>query len=97
MQGFTTSDPDAGTILRMYKYFRTFCHMLSSFFRLFSSLKTLQTLQIFGFLSNAGISVLKKSLPGVDINSSMFSTIARATGTQYKKTIWGMRCVGYGN
>ncbi|XP_028403724.1 S-phase kinase-associated protein 2-like [Dendronephthya gigantea] len=61
-----------------------------------SLLKSLCSLQVYGFLTNPGLSVLKKVLKGIDINKNMFSTIARPTGSVYKQTIWGIKCLGIG-
>ncbi|CAB4016819.1 S-phase kinase-associated 2-like, partial [Paramuricea clavata] len=59
-----------------------------------SPLKSLRSLQIFGFLTDPGLSILRKVLKGIDINKNMFSTVARPTGSVYKQTIWGMKCSG---
>lgn len=76
--------------INIFSFYFFFCRSLTS-------LKTLQTLQIFGLLTNPGLSSLKERLPSVDINGIMFTTVARPTETQYKKRIWGMKCRGHGD
>ena len=64
------------------------------FFRLLSSLKSLRSLNVYGFLTDPGLSVLRKALKGIDINKNLFSTIARPTGSTYTRNIWNMKCLG---
>ena len=66
------------------------------YFVLFNSLcsqsKSLKSLEIFGFLNTEGIEVLKKELPRININKSLFSSIARPVGSLYFGRIWDIQC-----
>jgi len=54
--------------------------------------KSLKSLEIFGFLNTEGIEILKKELPNIAINKSIFSTIARPVGSMYFGKIWDVQC-----
>lgn len=66
------------------------------YFVLFNSLcsqsKSLKSLEIFGFLNTEGIEVLKKELPRINVNKSLFSSIARPVGSLYFGRIWDIQC-----
>ncbi|CAH3191366.1 unnamed protein product [Porites evermanni] len=61
-------------------------------FSLCSQSKSLKSLEIFGFLNTEGIEVLKKELPRININKSLFSSIARPVGSLYFGRIWDIQC-----
>lgn len=71
-------------------------YKINHYFVLFNSLcsqsKSLKSLEIFGFLNTEGIEVLKKELPRININKSLFSSIARPVGSLYFGRIWGIQC-----
>ncbi|RMX58774.1 hypothetical protein pdam_00010793 [Pocillopora damicornis] len=59
---------------------------------LFTKIKSLKTLQLFGLLNTEGVELLKADLPNVNVNKSFFSTIARPVGSVYLGMIWGVQC-----
>ncbi|XP_022782115.1 S-phase kinase-associated protein 2-like [Stylophora pistillata] len=61
-------------------------------FSLFTKLKSLKTLQLFGLLNTEGVEVLKADLPNVNVNKSFFSCIARPVGSRYSGKIWEVLC-----
>nr|XP_058943189.1 S-phase kinase-associated protein 2-like [Pocillopora verrucosa] len=61
-------------------------------FSLFTKIKSLKTLQLFGLLNTEGVELLKADLPNVNVNKSFFSTIARPVGSVYLGMIWGVQC-----
>ncbi|NWR43992.1 SKP2 protein, partial [Regulus satrapa] len=56
-------------------------------------IRTLQTLQVFGIVTDSSLQLLEEALPDVKINRSHFSSIARPTVGNYKNhEIWGIKC-----
>ncbi|NWH81706.1 SKP2 protein, partial [Piaya cayana] len=54
---------------------------------------TLKTLQVFGIVTDCSLNLLKETLPGIEINCSYFSSIARPTVDSKKNDmIWGIKC-----
>ncbi|XP_054937060.1 S-phase kinase-associated protein 2-like [Physeter macrocephalus] len=54
---------------------------------------TLKTLQVFGIVPDSTLQLLKEALPHLQINCSLFTTIARpTTGNKKNQEIWGIRC-----
>ncbi|XP_063817049.1 S-phase kinase-associated protein 2 [Pseudophryne corroboree] len=53
----------------------------------------LQTLSVYGIVTDSSIQLLNESLPHVKINCSYFSTVARpTTGPKKNRDIWGIKC-----
>ncbi|NWW45069.1 SKP2 protein, partial [Pedionomus torquatus] len=53
----------------------------------------LKSLQVFGIVSDSSLQLLKETLPGVKINCSHFTSIARPTvGNKKNHEIWGIAC-----
>lgn len=61
-------------------------------FSLCTKMKSLVKLEVYGLLNTDGVDLLKRELPGININSCLFSTIARPVSYKYDGTIWGIRC-----
>ncbi|OXB79166.1 UNVERIFIED_CONTAM: hypothetical protein H355_006625 [Colinus virginianus] len=54
---------------------------------------TLKTLQVFGIVTDSSLQLLRETLPGMKINCSHFTTIARPTvGSKKSHEIWGIKC-----
>ncbi|OXB66703.1 hypothetical protein ASZ78_013094 [Callipepla squamata] len=54
---------------------------------------TLKTLQVFGIVTDSSLQLLRETLPGMKINCSHFTTIARPTvGSKKNHEIWGIKC-----
>ncbi|NXD86652.1 SKP2 protein, partial [Halcyon senegalensis] len=54
---------------------------------------TLQTLQVFGIVTDSSLQLLKETLPHLKINCSHFTSIARPTvGSKKNHEIWGIKC-----
>ena len=81
--------------VQVHSLFDQFTDFYKSFV-LFNSLcsqsKSLKYLEIFGFLNTEGIEVLKKELPRININKSLFSSIARPVESLYFGRIWDVQC-----
>lgn len=82
--------------VQMPSLFVQLTEFTNHYFVLFNSLcsqsKSLKSLEIFGFLNTEGIDVLKKELPRININKSLFSSIARPVGSLYFGRIWDIQC-----
>ncbi|XP_031558342.1 S-phase kinase-associated protein 2-like [Actinia tenebrosa] len=66
--------------------------ILPQAFHLCTQMKSLEKLEVYGILNTDGVDLLKKELPGIKINSCLFSTIARPVSYKYDGTIWGITC-----
>ncbi|XP_055555677.1 S-phase kinase-associated protein 2 isoform X2 [Falco biarmicus] len=54
---------------------------------------TLKTLQVFGIVNDSSLQLLREMLPGIKINCSPFTSIARPTVSSKKNhEIWGVKC-----
>ncbi|NXS56701.1 SKP2 protein, partial [Brachypteracias leptosomus] len=54
---------------------------------------TLKTLQVFGIVTDSSLQLLKEALPGIKINCSHLTSIARPTyGSKKNHEIWGIKC-----
>uniref|UniRef100_A0A8C4XTD1 S-phase kinase associated protein 2 n=1 Tax=Falco tinnunculus TaxID=100819 RepID=A0A8C4XTD1_FALTI len=54
---------------------------------------TLKTLQVFGIVNDSSLQLLREMLPGMKINCSPFTSIARPTVSSKKNhEIWGIKC-----
>ncbi|XP_009079333.1 PREDICTED: S-phase kinase-associated protein 2, partial [Acanthisitta chloris] len=56
------------------------------------AIPTLRTLQAFGIVTDASLRFIGNALPGVKINHSYFTTIARPTVDNNSSEIWGIKC-----
>jgi hypothetical protein len=55
-------------------------------------MKSLVKLEVYGLLNTDGVDLLRRELSGININSCLFSTIARPVDYKYDGTIWGVKC-----
>lgn len=68
-------------------------HLLMEFaFSSFSQSKSIKSLEIYGFLNSEGLEILKKELPNIVINQTIYSSIARPVGSKYSGKIWEVQC-----
>lgn len=68
-------------------------HLLMEFaFSSFSQSKSIKSLEIYGFLNSEGLEILKKELPNIVINQTIYSSIARPVGSKYSEKIWEVQC-----
>lgn len=57
----------------------------------FGRMDSLRQLELFGVLAESALHALRKSLPRLDINKQLFSTVARPTTGIRRTSIWGLR------
>ncbi|XP_064477118.1 S-phase kinase-associated protein 2-like [Ornithodoros turicata] len=56
-----------------------------------SRVESLQNLELFCVLTDAALHTLRNSLPHIDINKYIFSTVARPTTRSCRSSIWGLK------